>query len=322
MTQSKKIILGISSCLLGENVRFDGGHKRDAFILEKLNSFASFKSFCPEMSIGLGVPREPIRLVMNTSDGEYQNAIRVVGTKNPQLDVTDKLQSCAEQQQAWLHNLDGYILKKDSPSCGMDRVKYYKDGHPVRTGGVGIFAKTLMHNNPLLPVEEEGRLNDLRLRENFIQRVYIYHHWKLLTESSLNARALVNFHSRIKYVLMSRSQKLYKELGQKIANIPKDINNFSHQYILSVMSGLQKVASRKNHVNVLQHIQGYLKKNLDSEDKRGFVQVIGDYREGRVPLVVPLTLLQHYFRKYPDSYIANSWYVSLYPEELALRNSL
>src|SRR5690606_38281698 len=130
--ENNKVILGVSSCLLGENVRFDGGHKRDGFILDKLTSFASFKCFCPEMSIGLGVPREPIRLIMNTHEGNYQNTIRVVGTRNPQLDFTDKVQRCAEQQQVWLNDLDGYILKKDSPSCGMDRVKFYKDGHPVR----------------------------------------------------------------------------------------------------------------------------------------------------------------------------------------------
>lgn len=318
----QKLAIGVSSCLLGERVRFDGGHKRDAFILGKLAAFVEFKGFCPEMNIGLGVPREPIRLVMSTRPGEYQNQIRVVGTKNPALDVTEKLRASAHDQQNWIAELDAYIFKKDSPSCGMERVKFYKDGHPVRSGGVGLFAETVMQNNPLLPVEEEGRLNDSRLRENFVQRIYIYREWKKLCASGLSAGKLVAFHSRIKYVLMSRSQKLYRELGRMVANIPRDLAGFSELYIHAVMQGLKKVATRKNHVNVLQHIQGYLKERIDSDDKQELAKLIDDYRVEKVPLVVPLTLLRHYFRKHPDDYIANSWYVSLYPEALGLQNSL
>lgn len=318
----QKLAIGVSSCLLGERVRYDGGHKRDSFILDKLAPFAEFKSFCPEMHIGLGVPREPIRLVMNTREGEYQHQIRVVGTKNSTLDVTDKLRACARTQQSWIGDLDAYIFKKDSPSCGMERVKFYKDGHPVRNGGTGIFAQGVMQNNPLLPVEEEGRLNDLRLRENFIQRIYIYREWKQLCASGLDAGKLVGFHSRIKYVLMSRSQKLYRELGRTVANMPRELSGFAEAYIAAVMEGLKKVATRKNHVNVLQHIQGYLKENIEREDKQELAQVINDYRIEKVPLVVPLALLRHYFRKHPDRYIANSWYISLYPDTLALQNSL
>lgn len=318
----QKLAIGVSSCLLGERVRYDGGHKRDSFILDKLASVADFKSFCPEMSIGLGVPREPIRLVMNTREGAFQNQIRVVGTKNPELDVTEKLQASAQAQQHWIADLDAYLFKKDSPSCGMERVKFYKDGHPSRSGGTGLYALTVMQNNPLLPVEEEGRLHDLRLRENFIQRVYVYREWKQLCVSGLTASKIIAFHSRIKYVLMSRSQKLYRELGRMVANIPKDLSVFADSYIAAVMTGLKKVATRKNHVNVLQHIQGYLKEKIGSDDKQELAHLINDYRIEKIPLIVPLTLLRHYFRKHPDDYIARSWYISLYPEELALQNSL
>ncbi len=321
--KNEKIYLGVSSCLLGEKVRFDGGHKQDTFILKKLAPFAEFKSFCPEVSIGLGIPREPIRLVMNTQSGVHAEQIRVVGTKNESLDVTEKLQHCAESQQSWLQNLDGYIFKKDSPSCGVERVKLYKDGHPTRQGGVGQFSYVVMQNNPLLPVEEEGRLNDARLKENFVQRVYIYKCWKMMVKKGLKAKDLIAFHSRIKYVLMSRSQKDYRELGRLISDLKKEeLETLSEKYIRSVMGVLKKVSSRKNHVNVLQHIQGYLKQDIESNDKQELAKLIHDYRESKIPLIVPLTLLRHYFRKHPDGYIEQSWYLKLYPDELGLQNTI
>ncbi len=314
---SEKIQLGISSCLLGEKVRFDGGHKKDGFIVNHLAPFCEFQGFCPEMAIGLGVPRETIRLVMNEDE-----EIRVVGTKNPDLDVTDKLHRSASEQQGWVQDLQGYIFKKDSPSCGMERVKFYKNNHPMRKGGVGQFAAVIMQNNPLLPIEEEGRLNDYPLRENFFQRVYIYREWQMLSQN-LTPRGLVEFHSRIKYVLMSRSQTLYRELGRVIANIPKKgLREFAENYMAQVMQGLKKVSTRKNHVNVLQHIQGYLKKHIESDDKFELNALIDEYRRHKIPLIVPLTLLRHHFRKNPDDYIANSWYLNLYPDEMGLRNNI
>jgi uncharacterized protein YbgA (DUF1722 family)/uncharacterized protein YbbK (DUF523 family) len=316
------LLIGISSCLLGERVRYDGGHKLDAFVSQTLQPFAQFKSFCPEMAIGLGVPREPIRLVINSQHEFYPNELRVLATRNPELDFTDELRECARSQQDWLQQLDAYIFKKDSPSCGVQRVKVFKDGHPGREGGTGIFADTVMRNNPLLPVEEEGRLNDARLRENFIQRLYVYREWKALRRGGLSAGKLVQFHSRLKYVLMSRSQTLYRELGRKMANIPADLQPFAEDYIAATMSGLKKVSSRKNHVNVLQHLQGYLKTKLDGDDKQALAKLIHDYREQKIPLIVPITLLRHYFRKHSDDYIAKSWYLNLYPDELALLNNI
>ena len=330
----EKIPLGVSSCLLGEKVRFDGGHKRNDFVVSQLNQFFEFKSFCPEMSIGLGVPREPIRLVLDVDENvkgsveeitkdELHQKLRVVGTKNPALDVTKDLTQCAQEQQSWIESVYGYILKKDSPSCGMERVKYYKNDHPQRSDGRGVFAATMMRNNPLLPVEEEGRLNDARIRENFVLRVYTWHRWKALVESGITAKKIVEFHSRQKFLLMSRSQKLYRELGRLVSNIPKEtLQDFADEYIAALMSGLKVIATRKNHVNVLHHIQGYLKDDIDGDDKQEIVKVIGDYRNRLVPLVVPVTLLRHYFRKNPDDYIGNSWYLSPYPDELGLQNNL
>jgi len=314
--EEEKIAIGISACLLGDEVRFDGGHKRQKYIENTLGQFFQFSRFCPEVAIGLGIPREPIRIVM---EGDQESPLfRVVGTKSAELDVSDALIDCGQAQQHWVKDLCGYIFKKDSPSCGMERVKAYKNGQPTRQG-IGFFASTLMHNNPLLPCEEEGRLNDERLRENFIERVYVYHRWRKLKASGLSPSKLIDFHSRHKFIIMSHSQKHYRELGRYMADIPKnDLETFADKYILKLMLALKKPASRKNHVNVLQHLQGYLRPNLDAEDKQEMLQAIDYCRTKYGPLTVPRTLLRHHFRKHPDTYIEKSYYLKPYPDELNL----
>jgi len=310
----KKIPIGISSCLLGQQVRFDGGHKRDAYIVGTLSEYFEFHPFCPEVAIGLGIPRPTIHLV------KIDNAIRCVGIKDPELDVTDRLRNYAAQEKASHAGLCGYILKKDSPSCGMERVKVYAAGQPHRNG-FGIYAQEMMRNNPLLPVEEEGRLGDPGLRENFIQRVYVLYRWQQLLAEGLSAQSLTRFHARHKLIIMSHAD--YRELGQLLAGLTKDnLLPVAEQYILQLMNILKTVVSRSNHVNVLQHIQGYLKKELTADDKAELCELIERYRAGEIPLVVPLTLLKHHFRKSPDPYIEESYYMSPYPQELQLINRL
>lgn len=313
---SQKILVGISSCLLGEKVRYDSGHKRNVYINTALSQYFEFKSFCPEVDIGLGTPRETIRLV--TMDDK----IRCVGTNTPTLDVTEKLYLCADAQKHWHKQLCGYILKKDSPSCGMERVRLYKDDMPVRKG-VGLYAERLMDNFPNLPIEEEGRLGDPVIRENFIQRVFIYSRWKDLCSEPLQWKYLVEFHAKHKYIYMSHNQNLSRELGSWLADCHQLDVDEMHQYYLTKMMTLLKVkASRQNHVNTLQHIQGYLKKNLQGDDKKELSNIIHNYREGLVPLIVPITLLHHHFMHHPDSYITDSYYMKPHPSELMLLNSL
>ncbi len=309
-----KIPIGISSCLLGENVRFDGGHKRDAYITGTLSEYFDFVPFCPEMGIGLGVPRQTIQLV------KIDKTIRCVGVKNPELDVTEQLREYAQLHREQHAQLCGYIFKKDSPSCGIAKVKVYNKTVPQREG-IGIYAQEMMRNNPLLPVEDEGRLGDAKLRENFIQRVYVLHRWKQLLAEGLTPKSLTNFHARHKLIIMSHAD--YRELGQLLAGLSKDnLQEVAERYILLLMQLLKIVVSRKNHVNVLQHIQGYLKKELTPDDKAELCELIERYRQGEVPLVVPLTLLKHHFRKAPDPYIEDSYYLSPYPQELQLINQL
>jgi uncharacterized protein YbgA (DUF1722 family)/uncharacterized protein YbbK (DUF523 family) len=312
-----KIPIGISSCLLGEAVRYDGGHKRDAYITGTLSEYFEFRPCCPEVGIGLGVPRPTLHLV------HAANGVRCVGVKESSCDVTDRLRDYAD----CLHNkhaeLCGYILKKDSPSCGMERVKVYGDnGIPVRQCA-GIYAQRMMHNNPLLPIEEEGRLGDPVLRENFIERVFVLWRWKALVQENLTAYALITFHARHKLSVMSHDQNRYRELGRLIAGVEdRNAAVVAEKYILLLMRTLKKPATRNNHVNVLQHIQGYLKKRLDADDKAELSEIIERYRIGELPLIVPVTLLKHHFRRCPDPYIDNSYYMSPYPQQLKLTNQL
>lgn len=310
----KKIPIGISSCLLGEEVRFDGGHKRDSYITGTLSRYFEFHPFCPEVGIGMSIPRPPIHLI------KKDDKIRCVGIKDPSTDFTEKLLDYAERQKPLHSELCGYILKKDSPSCGMERVKIFSNNMPARKG-TGIFAGQMIRNNPLLPVEEEGRLGDPQLRENFIQRVYVFYRWKILRSEGVSADRLIDFHARHKLIIMSRGD--YRGLGQLLANQKNDnLLQVADEYIRQLMKILKKVATRKQHVNVLQHIQGYLKKELSSDDKLELCDVIERYRHGEIPLIVPLTLLKHHFRKCPDPYIENSYYMSPYPQELQLINQL
>lgn len=311
---SGKIPVGVSSCLLGERVRYDGGHKGHSFITRTLGEYFEFQAFCPELAIGLGIPRKPIRL------WRADKQIRCVQIGDTSKDYTEALSECADEQRHWQEKLCGYILKKDSPSCGMERVKIWDETMPVREG-VGIYAGRLMENFPYLPVEEEGRLGDAVLRENFIQRVFAMRRWHKLADAGMTVGGLVDFHARHKLILMSHDQLAYRRLGPLVAETNKDnLADNARRYLVEFMSALKTRATRNSHVNVLQHIQGYLKNYLDTQDKQELVQTLEKYRKGQLPLIVPITLLNHFFRKHPDKYIERSYYMNPYPEELCLQN--
>ncbi|MYA37973.1 MAG: DUF523 and DUF1722 domain-containing protein [Gammaproteobacteria bacterium] len=312
-----KIPVGVSSCLLGDQVRYDGGHKRHSYITGTLGKYFEFRPFCPEVEIGLGIPRKPIRLV-RAERGE----IRCVQIDDPSIDHTRALRESVGRRRDRVAGLCGYILKKDSPSCGMERVRVWRGDTPARDGS-GIFADALMREFPWLPVEEEGRLGDSVLRENFIQRVFVLRRWFALLEAGLSAASLTRFHARHKLIVMSHDQTQYLALGRLLADAGKsDLEQVAGEYLRGLMAVLKITATRGRHVNVLQHIMGYLKKNLAADDRQELVRTIEDYRLGLVPLIVPITLLNHFFRKHPHPYIAESWYMKPYPAELILRNQL
>lgn len=311
------ITLGISACLLGEKVRFDGGHKRDAYINGTLSQFFSFIPLCPEQAIGLGTPRPPIRLV------SQHDQVRAVRLDDPSIDLTEPLALYAEKMARALPDISGFILKNRSPSCGMERVTVYTEKGPPRKTGHGIFAYHFMHQNPLLPVEEEGRLGDAVLRENFIERVFAYHRWQQLIQQQLSAKRLIRFHEQHKLILMSHHEKLYRELGPLVAQAGAlPLPELHTRYITQFMEILRHKATRTRHTNVLQHIFGYLKRKIAPEDKQELLEIIDRYRLGYVPLIVPITLFNHYFRRFPDQYIAQQHYMAPHPQELMLRNNI
>ena len=313
----EKIRVGVSSCLLGQEVRFDGGHKRDNYLTGTLSGYFDFIPFCPEAAVGLGIPRQPIRLVRRGEE------IRAVGVRTPELDPTDQLAAFAERTARQLGEISGYILKKDSPSCGMERVKIYNDkGMPERKG-VGIYAGVLMQRLPLLPVEEEGRLGDAVLRENFIERVFVYHRWQRLVRKGLSAKGLIEFHSDHKFLILSHQQKAYRELGRLVANAGgSDLEKLAGEYVAILMKALKRPARPRQHVNVLEHLLGFLKEHLDKSDREEMAETIAQYREGLLPLIVPITLVRHHFRRHPDPYIQRQYYLSPHPKELMLRDSI
>ena len=316
--QFSRVTIGISSCLLGENVRYDGGHKRDRFVTGELSHYMDFLPLCPELGSGMGIPRPPIRLV-----GDPDNP-RLLGVADPSMDVTGQVERYARRAVRTLDSISGYILKKDSPSCGMKRVKVYPEkGGVAERKGSGIFARVLMEQYPNLPVEEEGRLNDAVLRENFINRVFVYRHWQQLLKDQVTPARLIEFHARHKYLVMAHSQAAYKRMGQLLSNVPKSaLQRISQDYFSELMTALQRPVNRKGHSNVLQHIMGYLKRNIDRHDKQELVAAIERYRLGEVPLIVPITLFRHYFRLHPDPYIEQQVYLQPHPEKLGLRNQL
>ena len=269
------------------------------------------------MAIGLGVPRPTIRLV-RTAEG-----VRLTGSDDAELDVTEEMNNWSESAISNMQDLSGFILKNNSPSCGMERVRVYgSKGAPVRDG-IGLFASALMKAMPWLPVEEEGRLNDPMLRENFIERVFVYYRWQQMIENGLSVPKLMEFHQRHKFILLAHDEVEYRKLGPLIASVNKqNVEQIAVEYLSRAMHCLKARASRKRHTNVLMHVMGFLKNKIDSDDKQEMIEVMDNYRLGKVPLIVPITLMRHHLRRFPDEYISSQYYMAPYPEELMLRNMI
>ena len=313
-----KIQIGISSCLLGEEVRYNGGHKLSRLCVNTLADFFDYKPVCPEVGIGLGVPREPIHLV---GDSDKPRAVNV---NDASIDVTDRLIKYSEQTIPSLNKICGYIFIKGSPSCGLFKVKVYQKDNPhPEYSGRGIYANAVSKVMPLLPVEEADRLTDSVLRENFIARVFTYHRWQSLLKEGLSAESILNFHAAYKFSLMAHAPQIYTTLGQLLADSGKcDLDKLGEKYFAKLMLALTKKATRKSNTNVLTHIQGYLKKQLQDKEKEKLIEVVEQYRTGIVPLVVPVTLLQHHFNVHPNEYIEKQAFFDPYPQELNLRNAI
>ncbi len=306
----------MSSCLLGQQVRFDGGHKRNDFLADTLGAFVEFVPVCPEFEIGLGVPRETLRLERGAG------GVHLIAGKSG-ADHTARMDSYAARRTAALAHDDlcGYVLKKDSPSCGMERVRVYgKSGMPARDG-VGLFAAALIKRFPDLPVEEEGRLSDAHLRENFVERVFAYRRLRSFFSSRWTVGGLVRFHTAHKLLVMAHSPQAYRELGRLVAGAKRAAQeSLRAEYESGLMRALARIASPARHANVMHHMMGYLRAPLDADERRELVQLIDDYRAGLVPLVVPITMFRHYVAKFGIEYLLGQLYLEPHPKELMLRN--
>ncbi|SDH19919.1 Uncharacterized conserved protein YbgA, DUF1722 family [Vibrio xiamenensis] len=313
-----QILVGISACVLGEKVRFDSGHKASAFVNKELSPYLRFVAVCPEVGIGMSVPRPTIRLISD------KQRIALVETKDASKDYTDAMQSYANQKvDGFLDQpLCGYIVCAKSPTCGMERVKVYGNNHAEKSG-VGLYTQVLLERMPWLPVEEDGRLNDPVLKENFITRVFCLADFYQSMGDEPTRGKIIDFHSRYKLTLMAHHPDSYRELGRLVAHIADyDLDDFVARYRLGLMNAMAHRATRKNNTNVLMHLQGYFKRALGKKEKAELRKVIDDYRVGLLPLLAPLTLIKHYLHTYPDPYLADQRYFQPYPEELRLRYGL
>ena len=311
-----KITLGISSCLLGNNVRYDGGHKLDHFLVDTLGQYVDWVPVCPEVECGLPIPREAMHLVGDPEDP------RLVTTRTG-VDHTARMKRWAKKRTTELEKeeLCGFVFKSRSPSSGMRGVKIYTDAGMPNTTGSGIFAHAFMKEFPLLPVEDEGRMHDPGLRENFIERVFVYRSWQEYTRKDGSLGGLVAFHTDHKYLVMAHSQKHYTALGKMVASGKSARRDRLHaDYLETLMEGLQLLATPKKNTNVLQHMAGYFKDKISAEEKKELLEVIVSYHDGLVPLIVPITLLKHYVRKYKEAYLSRQVYLNPHPLELMLRN--
>lgn len=315
----EKIRIGVSACLLGERVRYDGQHKHDSYITGTLSNWFEFVPVCPEFELGLGVPRESMRL---EGDPEHPRLI----TNRTRRDLTDDMLAWCGKRVAELEkeNLCGFIFKSKSPSSGMERVKVYsgEGGMPVNSGR-GLFANAFMRHFPLLPVEEEGRLNDPALRENFIERIFTLKRWREMLAQQNTRGGLVEFHERHKYLLMSHGIPHYSGLGRIVADMKgRRLAEVQQEYLEQMSEALRLRATVRKHTNVLQHMAGYFKKQLDADEKSELLETIAAYRAGHFPLIVPITLINHYIRKYNEPYLSRQYYLKPHPTELKLRNQV
>jgi uncharacterized protein YbgA (DUF1722 family)/uncharacterized protein YbbK (DUF523 family) len=312
----EKIRLGISACLLGENVRYDGGHKLDRFLTDTLGQYVEYVPICPEVECGLGVPRESMHL-----EGDPDSPRLITSRTN--RDMTECMVSWAKRRVVEIEEEDlcGFIFKSDSPSSGMERVKVYNEkGMPVKKGN-GLFARIFMEHFPLLPVEDEGRLHDLKLRENFIERIFTLKRWREVITKKESRGNVVDFHTKHKLLILSHSPKHYQTMGKLVARAKElSLREFYQQYQTLLMESFYLKTSPRKNVNVLQHMMGYFKEQLSADEKKELLEVIEVYRKGDTPLIVLTTLIQHYVRKYDQPYLKEQIYLNPHPLELQLRN--
>ena len=312
----ERIRMGVSACLLGQQVRYDGGHKHDRYITDILGEYLEFVPVCPEVEAGFPIPRETFRLV-----GDPESP-RLVTTRS-NVDHTERMLAWAEKRVAELEkeNLCGFIFKSDSPNSGLSRVKVYNAKGMAEKKGVGLFARAFTRHFPLLPVEEEGRLNDAKLRETFIEQIFTLKRWRETMACGRSMKNLVEFHTRHKLLVLSHSPAHAKRMGKLVAEGKQmPIDEATTHYERLLIETLRLKTTVKKNMNVIEHILGYFKEQLSADEKQEVLELFDRYRREFVPLIVPVTLLNHYVRKYDQPYLKQQVYLNPHPIALKLRN--
>jgi uncharacterized protein YbgA (DUF1722 family)/uncharacterized protein YbbK (DUF523 family) len=309
----EKIKVGISSCLLGQKVRYDGGHKLDRYLIETLGRYVDWVPVCPEVEYGLSAPREAMRLV--GKPGDY----RLITIKTGK-DHTEGMRAWAERRLRDLARMElsGFVFKAKSPSSGLRAVKIYGVTGVASRAGIGIFAKAFTESFPLMPVEDDSRLHDPALWENFVERLFVFHRWRALTREGQSLAGLIDFHTDHKLLILSHSPQHYTRLGRLVAQREEPLSpaEVYSRYITMLMEGLTRLATPKKNANVLQHIAGYFKRRLSPDEKQELADAIEHYRLGLIPLIVPIVLMRHHARKYDESYLKRQYYLDPHPLEL------
>ena len=316
-----RVRVGISSCLLGQEVRYDGGHKRDRFVVETLGPLVEWFPVCPEVELGLGIPRPTLRIEERDGPGDRRLVMPKTGD-----DWTDPMQRFARERcdRLFEEELSGYVFKKDSPSCALRSVKVYRRKGPPHRAGRGLFAEAVVARFPHLPVEDEGRLRDARLRENFVTHLFAYRRWQELEVSGVTRAGLMDFHQRHKFTLMSRSQDGMRRLGRLLGSADRRRSPaaLGSDYLDGFTAVMRRAPTRRGHTNVLQHLAGFVSDGLEGGDRGELAQLIEAYRKGHVPLIVPITLLRHHARRLSEPYLSQQVYLYAQPQELMLLNQL
>lgn len=318
------IKVAVSACLVGHEVRFNGGHKRSNFIDAILSQHFELLPLCPEVGIGMSIPRPPIHLIAIESETEGQT-VEAALVNDHEVRFTKDLKQYAVQQAEKLTDASGYIFMQKSPSCGYKPVKlYHNNGMPLDKTQ-GVYAAEIDRLLPLMPKEDAARLNDPFIRENFLSRVSAYSDWQENVQNNLTKKTLTDFHVRYKYKLMSHHIPSYNALGRMVSNLKaKPLEEIAADYIEEFMQALMHMANRNKHTNVLQHLQGYLKKDLNSNSKQELDSLFTQYRKGHLPLIVPLTMLNHHIEQHTDEthYLRTQKYLHPHPFELSLLNAI
>jgi uncharacterized protein YbgA (DUF1722 family)/uncharacterized protein YbbK (DUF523 family) len=310
--QENRPKIGVSACLMGQPVRFDGGHKNNRFVMHDCIQHFELHPVCPEAELGLGIPRPVIQL------RKFDDEIKLVYSKNPDIELTESMRNFADKRIDDLDHLDGFIFKKDSPSCGMERVPVFDNKTGMRQrNGTGIFVERFKQLQPNIPTEDEGRLGDIGIRESFLERVYAHYRWRNIEDAEHNLHGFREFHKNYKLILMAKNNEAYHELGRLVAGVNRNtIAEVRQEYFSKFMQVMARVPSRGHHVNVLMHISGYLKDKLDTKDKAELLIWFETYRNRQVDRITPLVLLQHHFLHHPNEYMAQQYYFSPFPVEL------